>query len=412
MTGLHRRLAGGVVFLALILQACVVGAAPLLTDTGKAELTKFTADVVARGMAPGLVVLIVSRDGVLYEGVAGRQDAGRKLNMSMDSVFRIASMTKPLTSVGVMMLVEEGKLKLDDPVVKYLPGFDKRAVIAAFNQTSGRYTTRPAARAVTIRHLLTHTTGLGYAFSDPVMARLVTASGKSEIDQPLLHDPGAKWTYGPSTYVLGRVIEKVSGQPLETFLRERIFTPLDMSDTGYAVPRGKAARVVTIASRVNGAFREQPNTPLQHAPPRGDSGLYSTARDYSRFLQMLLNGGSYRRKKLLEPATVEMMGENQIGALFVQTQPAAAADRTRPFPLGAGKDKFGLGFQIQSGEAEAVKLRSPGSLSWTGIYNTHFWLDPKRRLAAIVLMQLLPFYDDDAIKVLRGVEQIVYSNLR
>lgn len=399
--------------LALMLtHASAALAAPALSDAGKAELTKFANEAIARGAVPGVVTLVVNREGVLYEGIAGKQDVARNVDMSIDTIFRIASMTKPVTSVAIMMLAEEGKLKLDDPVAKYLPAFENRPVIAKFNKANASYTTRPAKGPITLRHLLAHTAGFGYAFSDPTLAQIVAATKKSEPELPLLHDPGAKWTYGASTRVLGWVVEKVSGQPLEAFLRTRIFEPLKMNDTGHVVPAKNVARVVTIHSRVNGKLKEQPNETKQESPVRGDGGLYSTARDYSQFLRMLLNGGTLGGVKILSPQSVRAMGENHIGAIFVETQPAANPERTKPFPLGASKDKFGLGFQIQSHDPATAKYRSPGSLSWAGINNTHFWLDPKREIAAIALMQVLPFYDDEAIGILRGIEEIVYRHLR
>jgi methyl acetate hydrolase len=163
-----------------------------------------------------------------------------------------------------------------------------------------------------------------------------------------------------------------------------------MADTSYVVSPEKLPRVVTVHRRMDGKLVEQPNAPTERAPVRGDGGLYSTARDYGTFLQMLLNGGSLRTAKLLGEKSVRMMGENQIGVIAVEEQPAADPDRTRPFPLGAGHDKFGLGFQIAARDERYAKLRSPGSLSWAGINNTHFWIDPNRRIAVVVLMQVLP----------------------
>ena len=384
---------------------------PLISAAGKAALSQYLSAAVDRGDIPGVVTLVVGREGVLFERAAGKLDVGRRIDMPVDAVFRIASMTKPITSVAVMMLVEAGKLSLDDPVSKYLPEFENRQVISKFNEGDGTYETRPAKRAITIRHLITHTSGLGYAFSNPIVARLVQATQKSETELPLLHDPGDKWTYSASTRVLGQVVEKISSQPLDVFLRNRIFEPLKMADTSYVVAPGKLPRVVTVHRRLDGKLVEQPNTPAQEAPVRGDGGLYSTARDYGAFLQMLLNGGSFQTVRLLGEGSVGMMGENHIGAVVVDDQPAADPALTRPFPLGAGRDKFGLGFQIAARDARYARRRSPGSLSWAGINNTHFWIDPNRRVAVVVLMQVLPFYDEACIRVLRGFEELVYRHL-
>jgi len=314
--------------------------------------------------------------------------------------------------VAIMMLVEQGKVKLDDPVSKYLPDFEKRAVIAKFNAVDASYETRPAKRAITLRHLLTNTSGLGYAFTDPTINKIVAATMKNEPDLPLLQDPGTKWTYSPATRVLGWVIEKVSGETLDVYLRTKIFEPLKMTDTAHVVPAEKVARVVTVHSRKDGKLTEEPNTPKQESPVRGDGGLYSTARDYGQFVRMLLNGGSLDGVKILSPQTVRLMGQNHIGAIYMQTQPDANPARTRPFPIGAGRDKFGFGFQITAADPKYAKFRSPGSLSWGGINNTHFWIDPQRQIAGIVMMQVLPFYDDASMGVLRGIEEIVYRNLK
>jgi len=396
----------------LLANTAAAPAAPMLSPAGHARLTQYCAAAVAQGAAPGIVVLVLNREGIIYEGAAGKRNVARDVPMSPDTIFRIASMTKPITSVAIMMLAEQGKLALDDPLAKYLPEFDQRPVITRFNPADARYATRPAQGQITLRHLLTHTAGLGYAFTDPTLARLVAVTQKPEWQQPLLHDPGAKWTYGAATRVLGMVVEKISGQPLDRFLRTRIFEPLNMGDTAHGVPARQVARVATSHNRQGAKLIETPNEPKQDGPVRGDGGLYSTARDYGQFLRMLLNGGTLGGAKLISPQSVRQMGENHIGAIFVETQPAVNPQRAKPFPIGAGKDKFGLGFQIQSHDPKLARYRSPGSLSWAGINNTHFWLDPKRGIAAIVLMQVLPFYDDQAIAVLRGIEEIIYGHLQ
>jgi CubicO group peptidase (beta-lactamase class C family) len=387
-------------------------AGPTMDATGKNAINAFVAKAVERGGVPGVVTVIVNREGVVYEGAAGRQDVARNVAMPLDAIFRIASMTKPVTSVALMMLVEQGKVGLDDPVAKYLPDFDRRPVIAKFNAADATYETRPAKRAITVRHLLSNTSGLGYAFTDPTIKRIVDATKKAEPELPLLHDPGAKWTYSPATRVLGWVVEKVSGEPLDVYLRTKIFEPLKMADSGHAVPANKAARVVTVHARQGGKLTEAANESKQASPVRGDGGLYSTAHDYGRFVRMLLNGGSLDGAKILSPQTVQLMGQNHIGKIVIETQPDAMPSRTRPFPIGAGKDKFGLGFQITAADPKYAGFRSPGSLSWGGINNTHFWIDPKRQIGGIVLMQVLPFYDETSMRVLRGIEELVYRHLK
>ena len=384
---------------------------PAMTAADKSALSQFLTAAVGRGDVPGIVALVVDREGVLFEGAAGQQDVARRVPMRTDTLFRIASMTKPVTTVAAMMLVEAGKLRLDDPVSKYLPAFEHKQVLTRFDPKDGSYDARPATKTMTIRHLMTHTSGLGYGWTSPIVSRLTGNVREKETEIPLLYEPGEKWTYSASTRVLGQVVEKASGQPLDAFLRDRIIAPLKMSDTSYAVPAAKVPRVVTVHRRVDGALVEQANTPAQEAPVSGEGGLYSTARDYGAFIRMLLNGGQLGGARLLQAKSVDMMGQNQIGSVVVDEQPDADPARTRPFPIGAGRDKFGLGFQIAVRDDRYAAYRSPGSLSWAGINNTHFWIDPQKHIGVVVLMQVLPFYDDTCIRVLRGFEELVYRHL-
>jgi methyl acetate hydrolase len=320
-------------------------------------------------------------------------------------------MTKPITSLAVMMLHDEGKIGLDDPVTKYLPEFEKLRVLTQFNGSDNTYETRPPAQPVTIRHLLTHTSGIGYSFSDFRLAKLDDGK-KSVTDFPLLHDPGAKFTYGQSTAVLGRIVEVISGQKLDEFFDARIFGPLGMRDTFYAVPPAKRDRVVTVHGKMAGVMTERPNPAALQSAVRGDGGLFSDARDYGTFLQLFLNGGRHGPTQLITETSLGLMTSNQIGSVVVERQPSANAAISRPFPIGSGRDKFGLGFQIEADPSADRRLRSAGSYSWGGINNTHFWVDPQKGIAAVVLMQVLPFYDDACLNVLRGFERTLYRFLR
>jgi len=377
-----------------------------------AAIDSYLTSVVRDTRIPGIVALVVDADGIVYTGAFGRQNVAAGVPMAADSIFRIASMTKPVTSVAVMMLVQEGDIGLDDPVSQYLPAFEDLQVIENFNAADKSYTTRPASTPMTVRHLLTHTSGLGYAFSNPTLAALVGSDpGASVTRFPLLHDPGARWTYGESTRVLGSLVEEVSGQPLDEFMTERIFVPLGMSDTFYTVPEPKAGRVVTVHRTTPEGFVETPNPPEITAPVYGDGGLHSTAADYAKFIQLFLNKGrAPNGVRLLSEASVALMGDNHIGAIFVEQQPAAQPALTEPFPLGAGRDKFGLGFEITGPHTDRF-ARSPGSMAWAGIFNTEFWIDPRRGIGGVLLMQYLPFYDGAAIETLQGFEHRVYEGL-
>jgi len=346
-------------------------------------------------------------------GAFGRQDVRGGVPMATDTIFRLASMTKPVTSVAVMMLVQEGDLGLDDPVSQYLPAFEDKQVIETFNAADKTYTTRPAVTTMTIRHLLTHTSGLGYAFSNTTIAQLADdlTPGASVAGLPLLYDPGTRWTYSESTRVLGTLVEEVSGQPLDEFLAERIFVPLGMSDTFYRVPAPKASRVATLHRTTPDGLVEIPNPAEISSPVYGDGGLHSTAADYAKFIQLFLNDGrAPNGTRLLSEATVRLMGQNHTGSVRVELQPAALPEITEPFPLGAGRDTFGLGFQITGAHDDPLS-RSPGSMSWAGAFNTEFWIDPERGAGGVLLMQYLPFYDATAIETLQGFERRVYQGL-
>jgi CubicO group peptidase (beta-lactamase class C family) len=400
----------GVFTLVLIATGVVAAAqAPAValrfTDAGKAALTAQMHDAVKRGDAPAIVQIVVDRDGVLYQGASG---------LPAHTIFNIASMTKPVTSVAIMMLAEQGKLKIDDPVSKYLDGYANLQVISKFNPADATYETRPATSVMTIKHLLAHTSGIGYAFTNPIENALVARTRKGEWELPLLDDPGTKFNYSASTRVLGFIVEKVTGLPLEPWYQEHIFEPLGMVDTSWAVAAGKQSRRAPQFTRARGKMERLPVAPVQTTPAvvRGDGGLYSTVEDYSKFVRMLLNDGTLGRAKILSAASVKLMGQNAMGSLKVQLQPDADTQRTRPFPLGAGKDTFGLGFQIAASDPATRGFRSPGSMSWAGIFNTEFWVDPVKKIGAVHMMQLLPFYDEGAIRALRGFEETVYRELK
>ena len=399
------------VWLLPMLFVAVTSAAPSLPSEGATALTTFLKSATDRGDVPGVAVAVVDKNGVLYNEGFGRSSALKNTPMAKDTIFNMASMTKPVTSAAIMMLVDEGKLKVDDDVAKYLPKWKDPVVISKFNEADATYETRPAKRPITIRHLLTHTSGIGYGFSSPMLAKIIEKTKKNEMDLPLLFDPGEGWAYGASTRVLGHVVEAISGQKIDVFLQSRILGPLGMNDTGYLVPTAKYPRVVAVNARNSGGkFEERPMPATLPATVQGDGGLYGTASDYGLFLRMLLNRGTLSGKRILSEQSVKTMLEPNTGAVVVKEQQSSNPSLSRNFPVGAGKDKWGLGFQLAADKLP--NRRSPGSGTWAGIFNTHFFIDPSREIGVVVMMQTLPFYDEASMKVYAGVEEAVYRNLK
>ncbi|HZM92453.1 MAG TPA: serine hydrolase domain-containing protein, partial [Vicinamibacterales bacterium] len=264
--------------LPLLLVAGITAAPPSLPLPGAAAISTVLKSATDRGDVPGVVVAVVNKDGMLYNEAFGQSSTLSNRPMTKDTIFNMASMTKPVTSVAIMMLVDEGKLKLDDEVAKYLPKYKDPPVISKFNEADATYETRPAKRPITIRHLLTHTSGIGYGFASPMLTKIMEKTKKTEMDLPLLFDPGESWAYGASTRVLGNVVEVISGQKIDVFLESRILGPLGMNDTSYLVPTTKYPRVVGVNARgTDGKFVERPMPPTLPATVQGDGGLYGTA---------------------------------------------------------------------------------------------------------------------------------------
>jgi len=388
----------------VLLQPVIQAAA--LSSGGTSAITTFLQGAVDRGEVPGIVALIVDRNGVIYHEAFGKQDVGKNIPMGKDTIFRIASMTKAITSMGVMMLVEEGKIHLDDDSAKYVPSMANRRVFTKVDTATGTYETKPVTRPITIRQLLTHTSGIGYNWSDPGLALVQQKENPAEDALPLVYEPGENWTYGSSTRVLGDVIQKVTGQRIDAFVQARLAGPLGMKDTFFEAPRDRYSRIVTVQQKTNGRFKETPNPETIPATMRADGGLLSTADDYGRFIRMILNKGTLNGTRVLAEKTIEEASRNHMGKMVVRPQPTANPDRSLPFPLGAGRDGWGLGFQ-RAAAPLSPDMRSEGSLAWAGINNTEFWIDPARGIGAVLLMQYLPFYDTAAIKTLQGFEQRV-----
>lgn len=399
-------------FFTLLLLTSAAASAQTISSAGRYELDNYFGQMVAESRIPGLVALVTNGDEVIYHSAFGLMDSGNSKAMTRDAIFRIASMTKPVTSLAVMMLVEEGLVDLDDPIENYLPALGDREVFTEFDLETGEYQSRPAEKSITIRHLLTHTSGLGYTFDSPILAKALGNNfGASATTVPLLHEPGEQWTYGESTRVLGYLVETVSGMGLFEFMSERILDPLAMGDTFYTIPMAKNPRTVTTHRSNGSALVEDPNPEgVISSPPNGDGGLSSTADDYAHFIRLFLNGGlTDQGQRLVNAETIADMGRNHMGNMTVELMPTSNPLLSERFPLGAGVDTFGLGFQIT--EQQLANSRAPGSMAWAGIFNTEFWIDRENNIGGVLLMQYLPFYDARAIEVLQGFEQRIYANL-
>jgi CubicO group peptidase (beta-lactamase class C family) len=385
--------------------------AALAQTAERAAIDLRLREAIERHKVPGVVALVTSRRGVIYQGAFGVADVAASRPLTTDALFRIASMTKPITSVAAMQLVEQGKIALDDPIEKFFPALANPPVFETFNARTGEYRLRPSTKSITVRQLLTHTSGLGYGFTSATLLNFKPRAGETYPVGPLLFEPGERWLYGTSTDVVGRLVETVSGQKLDAYFRRHIFSPLGMNDTFYNVPAAKERRLVAAhqraGARMDGSIVKivtQPGRTVRR--PSGGGGLVSTARDYGRFMQMLLNGGELDGARVLRAKTVALMGQNHIGAISVPALKSAGRS-SRDFSFIAnGRDKWGLGFLITTDHVRGK--RSAGSLSWGGISNTYFWIDPSRGIAGVVLMQFLPFADPQALAVYDAFERATY----
>lgn len=353
------------------------------------RIDSWIEQLIADGKIPGAVVMLVKDGQVAYHKAYGYRDLGTKAPARPDDIYRIASQTKAITSLAVMMLWEEGRFQLDEPIGKYLPAFKEQTVLTKFNAADSTYESKPTRRKITIRQLLTHTSGLDYAdIGSDEMKAIYAKAGISALGRagdvlgpkidvlgklPLKNEPGELFTYSLSIDVLGRLVEVVSGMPLDQFFRTRIFAPLRMSDTFFAIPAEKRDRFVALHEDKDGTLVAQHGTegetaaadlPL-HGPTyfSGGGGLSSTTADYARFLQLFVNHGELDGVRLLGRKTVDLMLTNQMGNL----QPA-----------------FGLGFALETAENDFRDVSSIGSFSWGGAFNTTYWADPKEKLVALV----------------------------
>jgi CubicO group peptidase (beta-lactamase class C family) len=351
---------------------------------------------------------------ITYTGAFGQRDSKSGLAVTPESIFSIASMTKPVTSVAAMQLVEQGKLKLDEPASTYIPELGSLQVLHGFDSGTGKPILKPATRPVTLRTLLTHTSGFCYDTWFADMLRWEKESGASSPlgTTPLMFEPGTRWQYGTSADWSGRLVETVSGLTLEQYFQKNIFEPLGMHDTSFLLPAAKFDRLVGEYRRQdNGSLKEDPrNLPKPPKAFNGGGGLYSTAGDYVRFMQMILRRGSGPSgEQILQPKTVDMMATNQIGELSAGKLKTARPEFSSDVDFHPGfKDGFGFGFLINATAYEGG--RSAGSLAWAGIANTYFWIDPRKGVAGVIMMQYLPFADKEALAVLGDFERAVYAS--
>lgn len=344
----------------------------------------------------------------LYAGAFGTRDSSG-FPLTADCIFGIASMTKAVTTVAALQLVEQGKVKLEEPVGRILPELDAAKVLDGYD-SSGKPILRPVKTPITLRHLLTHTSGLCYDTWDESMFRYTKTAGPAALGAPpvLMFEPGTRWQYGTGVDVAGKLVESLSGMSLENYFQAKIFKPLGMRDTSYLLPESKFNRLVTGYTRQpDGSLK--PNPRKQPAAPRefsGGGGLYSTAADYVLFMQMILHKG----RDILNPKTIAIMEVNQIGAATAGKMKSFRPELSSDVDVQPGAtEKWGLGFLINTTAYEGG--RAAGSLAWAGLFNTFYWIDPKRSRCGVLLMQYLPFVDQEAVGLLNEFERAAYATL-
>jgi methyl acetate hydrolase len=393
----------------------LVFASPSRKLLAGASLDNALRDSMTRRKLPNVVAMVATPDKTTYTGAFGKRDSASGIDVRPDSLYAIASMTKAITSAAAMQLVEQGKVKLHEPVSKYLPELGKLDVMTGFDG-AGKPILRPATKPVTLHHLLTHTSGFAYDTWDESMLKYNTLHGGPSAATvapltPLIFEPGTRWQYGTSADWTGKLVEAVSGLTLEQYFQRHILQPLGMKDTTFVFPPEKSDRLVSSSRRQpDGSLKEDPRTvPVPPKAFNGGGGLFSTAPDYVLFMQMILHHGSGpNREQILHPKTVAMMTANQIGDVSAGKlktfRPAISSDVD--FHPGA-TDGFTYGFLIN--KTAYPGGRSADSLAWAGVENTFYWIDPRRSLCAVVMMQFFPFVDSQAVGLLGDFEKAVYT---
>jgi len=381
---------------------------PALSDS-LGDIDQALRRAVNAQTVPGIVAIGANERGIVYEGAFGP-------NVTADSVFWIASMTKAITATAAMQLVEQGKLQLDEPIGKLLPDLQSPKVLEGFDD-SGKPKLRPAKRPITLRHLLTHTAGFTYAIWSENLTRYQKVTGLPDVGTckyasllaPLEFDPGDRWEYGINIDWAGKAVEAVSGQSLEIYFRENIFAPLGMNDTGFLISSAQKARVVQMYKRRKDGSLEPMSFEMPQRPEffMGGGALFSTPRNYMAFTQMLLRDGTYNGARVLKPETVALMRQNSIGDLNVTTLKTIQPDLSYDANLFPGMpQKWGLSFDINTQRGPAG--RSAGSIAWAGLFNTYFWVDPTQRVTGLIMTQLLPFADSHVLDLFSKFESGLY----
>jgi methyl acetate hydrolase len=385
----------------------------------KAQIDQLLRQKTDAKEIPGVVAIAANSKETIYQGAFGKRDLSKDDAMTLDSVFWIASMTKAITTAGAMQLVEQGKLSLEAPIGKLLPDLASPQVLEGFD-AKGEPKLRPAKNPITLRHLMTHTAGFAYDIWNGDMVKYLERTGtpgiitckNDALKTPLMTDPGTRWEYGTNIDFVGKAVEAASGKRLDAYLRDHLFTPLGMSDTGFKLTDQQRKRLVGMHARgPDGSLAPIPFE-LEQDPEfhMGGGGLYGTAGDYIKFTQMILNKGRGNGNQVLKPETVAMMGKNHIGELNMTKMKSALPDFTNDVDLYPDMaKKWGLSFMINT--AKTPEGRGPGSLFWAGLANTYFWIDPSRDVSGVILMQLLPFSDNKCLEALAGFERGVYAGL-
>lgn len=376
------------------------------------------AESAISGRVPGVVAIAANRDAMLYEGSAGHRRIGGDA-MTLDTVFWIASMTKAVTGAAAMQLVEQGRISLDAAAAQYLPALGRVRVLTGWDD-AGRPVTREPKRPITLRHCLTHTAGWGYDLWNEDISKYqqamnlpATGSGQNlALDTPLLFDPGEQWQYGIGIDWAGKLVESISGLSLGEYFSEHLFRPLGMTDTSFRIRPDMRARKAAVHSRASDDSLAPTEFETQQSPEfeSGGGGLYSTAADYLKFAQMILNRGRANQHQILRPETVDLMSRNAMGERRVTTLRSAIPARTNDAEFFPGVEKsWGLTFMINHGRTQTG--RTSGSLGWGGLANTYYWIDPKAGVTGVFMTQILPFADKYALPLFYAFESQIYRTL-